>query len=481
MSHSCRILALLMLDTCHPEGSGRQLIEWAAVCGADGVIVPWWPQGEPEIAERLVAQARHAALGCYLQLQPNGPMPTSSGVDGYWISDPDAWSLKTLQGLRPQTFLCIGNAAQLESYLPLREASFVYVDGDQPSGAWFPVWQRLSRQGRRRALGYLDEHPGFIDAIEQTSHAPFMVKRLALTRHGMGPASSAALLPYEFSQLVRVARGIRQQLAMVTGKPSVSLQAAVSPRRPRLECGSADIAVVIRSKNEAEWIGRTLERIAGQSRQPHEVILVDNESTDETVEIARRFGRRLPLKIVTILDSEFTFSRALNRGLEQVTASWAISLSAHCIPVNASWLTAFEDETLDVGLAPFLAGVYGRQEPLEGVTSDFDKRDLWTTFGAGRRVQQDQDFFFHNANSMIRKVVWEHVPFDETLNGVEDRDWAQKVLREGYSLVYAPQARVSHHHGIHHGRNASRARRVAQVIELIQQRVPAESLSGVLQ
>jgi len=192
------------------------------------------------------------------------------------------------------------------------------------------------------------------------------------------------------------------------------------------------------------------------------------------VAIARRLGGRLPLKIVTIRDSEFNFSRALNLGLEQVTASWAISLSAHCVPVNAHWLAAFEEETLDQELAPFLAGIYGRQEPLEGVTSDIDKRDLWTTFGAERRVQHDQDFFFHNANSMIRKVVWEHMPFDETLNGVEDRDWAQKVLRDGYSLVYTPEASVYHYHGIHHGRNESRAQRVVKVIELIQRRVPVQ-------
>jgi hypothetical protein len=123
---------------------------------------------------------------------------------------------------------------------------------------------------------------------------------------------------------------------------------------------------------------------------------------------------------------------------------------------------------------PFTAAVYGKQEPLPD-SSDFDKRDLWTTFGAERRVQRGQDYFFHNANSLIRRSLWERMPFDEEINGVEDRAWAKQVLAEGYQIIYAPLASVHHYHGIHQGRNEARAKRVAKVIELIQQREPLET------
>jgi hypothetical protein len=115
-----------------------------------------------------------------------------------------------------------------------------------------------------------------------------------------------------------------------------------------------------------------------------------------------------------------------------------------------------------------VAAVYGRQEPLPD-SDDFDKRDLWTTFGVERRLQR-QDYFFHNANSMIRRSIWQRIPFDEGLNGVEDRDWAKKVLALGHEIVYEPLASVAHHHGIHQGRNVERCRRVVKVIEFIQKR-----------
>jgi GT2 family glycosyltransferase len=74
---------------------------------------------------------------------------------------------------------------------------------------------------------------------------------------------------------------------------------------------------------------------------------------------------------------------------------------------------------------------------------------------------------FHNANSMIRRSVWMAVPFDEEISGVEDRDWARKVLARGYQIVYEPLASVYHHHGIHQGLDPDRAERVVRVIQMI--------------
>ena len=80
---------------------------------------------------------------------------------------------------------------------------------------------------------------------------------------------------------------------------------------------------------------------------------------------------------------------------------------------------------------------------------------------------QFSELFFHNANSMIRRKIWEEVPFDNNLSGVEDRDWALKIVDRGFSIVYEPQAAVHHHHGIHQTGDPERAERVVRVIELI--------------
>lgn len=217
------------------------------------------------------------------------------------------------------------------------------------------------------------------------------------------------------------------------------------------------ISVVVRTKNEALWVGRCLAGIRTQNLADVEIVVVDNESTDHTLDIVSRFDVRL----VEISDDDFSFGRSLNWGISESCGEHIALISGHCVPVDDRWLSSlragFEDE--------LVAGVYGRQEPLPD-TNDLDKRDLWTTFGIERRVQT-RDFMFHNANCMISRAAWEKVPFDEDINGVEDRDWAWKMLELGYKLVYEPIGSVCHYHGIHQSGDNDRAARVVEVIELI--------------
>lgn len=217
------------------------------------------------------------------------------------------------------------------------------------------------------------------------------------------------------------------------------------------------ITVVIRTKNEGEWLRRCLHAVSQQRGCDFDVVVVDNESADDTTDIVKEFGYR----VLTIRDAEFTFGRALNRGIEAAAGELVAMLSGHCIPVNDRWLSRLAAAFT----SPSIVGVYGRQEPLPD-SSAFDKRDLWTTFGLDRR-EHVRDWFFHNANSMIRKSTWELVPFNETIAGVEDRDWAKRIQALGYRIAYEPRAAVFHHHGIHQGRDEARATRVARVIELI--------------
>jgi glycosyltransferase involved in cell wall biosynthesis len=222
------------------------------------------------------------------------------------------------------------------------------------------------------------------------------------------------------------------------------------------------ISAIIRVKDEIRWIRRCLRATFLQDYPRIEIIIVENESSDGTEEAVREFE----CEIVPISDAEFSFGRALNRGIQAAQGDLIACLSSHCIPINNKWLDRlvinFESDRV--------AAVYGRQEPLPD-TNIFDKRDLWNTFGLDRKVQV-RDSFFHNANAMLRRSVWEEVPFDEELDGVEDRDWAKKVIETGYQIIYEPQASVYHHHGIHQAMDPNRAERVVRMIELINGREP---------
>jgi glycosyltransferase involved in cell wall biosynthesis len=215
-------------------------------------------------------------------------------------------------------------------------------------------------------------------------------------------------------------------------------------------------SIIIRTKNEERWIKSCLKGVEAQTYEDWDVILVDNKSTDKTIEKAKQFDLG---EVVTC--ANYKPGKALNLGIQASVGDYIICLSGHCVPRNKFWLenliSNFEN--------PEVAGAYGRQEPLS-FTADRDKLDLHLIFGKDQIVQTEGDFF-HNANSAIRREVWDEYPFDEEVDTLEDRIWAGQVLEAGYKLIYDPSASVYHYHGIFHDGDKNRERKHIEVLENI--------------
>jgi len=213
------------------------------------------------------------------------------------------------------------------------------------------------------------------------------------------------------------------------------------------------ISVIIRTKNEEQWIGHCLKKIFSQKKVNIEVILVDNLSNDKTLDIAKKF----PIKIIKI--KNFKPGKAINLGVKKSKGEIIVCLSAHCIPCDDYWL---KNLTRNLNNKK-VAGIYGRQIPLP-YTSDLDKRDLLNTFGLDKKIQR-KDSFFHNANSAFLKSNWKKVNFDENITNIEDRVWAHKFISMGYKLIYEPKASVYHWHGIHQDMDIERCSNIVRILE----------------
>ncbi len=226
--------------------------------------------------------------------------------------------------------------------------------------------------------------------------------------------------------------------------------------KPQIKTSSPLVSIIIRTKNEERWIDHCLSAIATQSIKDYEVILVDNKSDDNSVKIAGKYTN----KIINV--TEFLPGKAINDGIRASSGKYIAIISGHCIPKNKMWLQHLI-EPLKNDRTSLLAGVYGRQEPLSS-SSALDKRDLTVIFGLDERTQK-KDSFFHNANSALKREVWEKFPFDETTTNIEDRLWGAEVIKNGYHIFYTPHASVYHHHGINHGAKVDRAEKVVKIIE----------------
>ncbi len=195
-------------------------------------------------------------------------------------------------------------------------------------------------------------------------------------------------------------------------------------------------SIVIRAYNEAAHIRKLLVGIAAQSLRPHQVILVDSGSTDETVAIAREYGAH----VVAIEKHEFTFGRALNIGCAAATGDILVFASAHVYPVYADWLERL--------VAPFDDGrvvlTYGRQRGNH--LNKFSEHQIFARWFPAESVKPQRSYFCNNANCAVRRSSWAGQPFDETLTGLEDLAWAKAAQAAGGWLAYVAEAEIIHVH-----------------------------------
>ena len=217
------------------------------------------------------------------------------------------------------------------------------------------------------------------------------------------------------------------------------------------------VSLIIRSKNEEKWIKLVLDSIYDQTIKNLEIILVDNNSVDNTIKIAKSYGVKKICKI-----KKFIPGAALNKGCNLAIGKYLVFLSAHCIPENKYWLKNLISK---INENEKIIASYGRQLPLSYSNAN-DVRDLLITFGKENKLQSE-DPFFHNANSAILYKYWKKFKFSETVSNIEDRFWAKQIQKKNYKIYYNANAAVFHHHGIHHSLDNNRSNSTFKVLNKI--------------
>lgn len=209
--------------------------------------------------------------------------------------------------------------------------------------------------------------------------------------------------------------------------------------------GPTVVSVLLLTKNAGSRFVSVLDSVFAQQGVEFDVVAMDSGSTDGTLELLRRF----PVDLHEIPGATFSHGGTRNRIAGLAHGSLLAFLTQDAIPVGTKWLAtlaaALDDKTV--------AGAFGRQLPrpeardsesyYQGFLYPSTPRRMVLEPGQRYRIA---DFFFSNANSMIRRSVWQAIPFPEHVVMSEDQWWAREVLRRGYELAYVPDAAVEHSH-----------------------------------
>lgn len=193
------------------------------------------------------------------------------------------------------------------------------------------------------------------------------------------------------------------------------------------------LTLVIPVYNEENHLKACLDAVAAQSDMPDEVLVVDNNSSDKTLEIAKTYG------FVTILNApKQGVVHARNVGFNAAKSDIIGRIDADTL-LPADWSThmrkAFNDQRTDAITGP----VFYYDMPLSSVNYRLDH-----FFRSVMNTRMEDFPFLYGSNMAIRRIAWGAVgPLTCTANNVhEDLDLAVHMQETAMHITYRPDLRA---------------------------------------
>lgn len=221
----------------------------------------------------------------------------------------------------------------------------------------------------------------------------------------------------------------------MTGEPAFHDEPAFAPRGAAPD--GPRVSVVMPVFNAEGTLATQLEALARQEfDEPWELIVVDNGSTDGSVEVARGFTGRLPMRIIDAPTVQGA-GHARNVGAREARAPKLLFVDADD-EVAAGWMRA-------------IASALDRHD---AVASRFDKSHLNTPeVQRARGPKQTEGLSPHNyatflphasaSGLAVRRAVHEAIGgFDESLLRLEDTDYSWRLQLAGHEIHFEPDAVV---------------------------------------
>jgi len=187
-------------------------------------------------------------------------------------------------------------------------------------------------------------------------------------------------------------------------------------------------SVIVITRNADLYIQDLLDSLIGQVKQPHEVIVTDAESIDDTQQIVKRYAKRY--KFIKLYRDAGTRAQGRNYGVLKATGDIVAFIDADAM-ANAFWIQEIERSCTR-------ADVVAGQEIRFG-------------FGGFSRLprvamlHKGVDITYPSVNLAYKKKVFEEIKgFDPWFKEAEELDLNYRAVDAGYSLIFNEKAIVYH-------------------------------------
>ena len=212
-----------------------------------------------------------------------------------------------------------------------------------------------------------------------------------------------------------------------------------------------DVSVIVSTYNRAESLRDTIESLMSQRVDgcSYEIILVDNNSKDQTKDIVASFNG----KVRYIFEPKQGLSYARNTGIKEAKGQ-VIAFTDDDVIVDSSWIDSIYrcfKETRALAVGGKIERLWNCERPewlLDELTGPLIVQDL----GPRRKKWDQKNRHMIGANMAFNRALFEKYGFfreelgrrgDELIGG-EDRELFRRLFEARIPIFYEPKAIVHH-------------------------------------
>lgn len=201
---------------------------------------------------------------------------------------------------------------------------------------------------------------------------------------------------------------------------------------------SLRISVIIPVHNGGDNLRRCLEALAGSSRPPDELIVVDDASTDDSSGLARLYRAR----IIPTVDGPHGPARARNRGAAAAKGDILVFVDADVV-VRPDTLGLIEQHLTDHPQVAALFGSYDAEPPAPGLVTQYKNLLHHHVHQHGER---EASTFWAGCGAIRHDVFDALGGFDESYGrpSIEDIELGYRLRRAGHRVWLFPDLQVTH-------------------------------------
>ncbi|MFG4004937.1 glycosyl transferase family 2 [Flavobacterium aquidurense] len=207
------------------------------------------------------------------------------------------------------------------------------------------------------------------------------------------------------------------------------------------------VSVIVCAKNEEENVKKYIPLLAEQNYPDFEIVLIDDASSDETLEVFEEFEQQYPnVRLVKVKNNEAFWGNkkyALTLGIKASKKEYLLFTDANCYPTSKEWITSMTSQfTMNKTIVLGYGGYEKIERSLLNKIIRFEtvftavQYFSWTKLGfpymgVGRNLAYKKEEFF-NVNGFI-----EHI---QVRSGDDDLFINQAANKNNTTIAYTPES-----------------------------------------